>query len=184
MINLIPKEEKKRMIRDFYLRVVALSFIALSVSFLIAFVAILPSYFISSARVNIVNAKLEMQKNEPAPIPEERTLAVIKDLNNKLNLIEKARENEFVVSKKVIDAIFFRKMSEVKITGIVYENDPKNISSKGRKINIEGSAPSREVLLLFRQALEDDPVFKQVNLPISNFVKGSDIKFSLSLISS
>ena len=76
--------------------------------------------------------------------------------------------------------IILKKMSNIKITDISYENDPL----KGRKVSIEGNAPSREILLLFRRALEDDVLFKQVDLPISNFVKGSDIKFYLNLIPS
>jgi len=69
-------------------------------------------------------------------------------------------------------------MFNIKITDISYENDSLN----GKKISIQGTAPSREVLLSFRQAFENDNTFKQVDLPISNFVKGSNIQFYLSLI--
>ena len=62
----------------------------------------------------------------------------------------------------------------------MYEND----ATKGKKVTVLGIAPSRELLLLFRRALEDDVAFKKVDLPISNFVKGSNIEFSLSLIPS
>ncbi len=182
MINLIPNQEKREMIKGFYYRLIVLFLVIASVSFLIAFVIILPSYFLSSIKVNLVNAKLEIQKSEPVPLPEEQTLAVIKDLSNKLTLIENARSDEFTISKKVINAIVFKKMPNIKITGISYEGDSKNNSPQSKKISIQGIAPSREVLLLFRQALEDSTFFKQVDLPISNFIKGSDIQFFLSLI--
>ena len=70
-----------------------------------------------------------------------------------------------------------KKMPEIKIDSIYYGNTPK-----GREIRINGSAPSREKLLIFRLALENDPSFSRVDLPISNFVKGSDIKFFLTLV--
>src|SRR3989344_5493752 len=150
MINLIPKEEKKKMVRNFYYKLVILFLLTLGASFLILFMAILPSYFLSSVKDNIVNEKLQIQKSESIPLPDQQTLAMIKDLNNKLDLIENVK------------------------------NDPL----QGKKISIQGTAPSREILLLFRQALEDGTTFKQVDLPISNFVKGSNIQFSLSLLPS
>ena len=71
-------------------------------------------------------------------------------------------------------------MSSIKITEILYQNDPQT----GERINISGKAPNREVLLLFRRILEDNTAFSKVDLPISNFVKGSNIKFYLNLIPS
>lgn len=184
MINLIPKEEKKKITKGFYYRIVVLFLVVGSASFFVAFVAILPSYFLSSVKDSLINTKLEIQKNEPVPLPEAQTVATIKDLNDKLTLIEKKENKEFVVSQKVINAVILKKMPSIKITDISYQNSPSNDPAQGGKISIQGTAPSREVLLLFRQALEDDTTFKSVNLPISNFVKGSDIQFYLSLIPS
>ncbi len=182
MINLIPNKEKKEIAKSFYYRLVVLLLVMLGVSFFVAFIAILPSYFLSSTKSSIVDAKLEMQKNEPVLLPEEKTLAMIKDLNSKLSLIEKNENNTFTVSNKVINAIILKKMSSIKITDISYEDSFPSGSLQGKKISIQGTAPSREVLLLFRKALEDDSNFKSVNLPISNFVKGSNIQFYLSLM--
>ena len=63
MINLITIEEEKRMYRDFYFRVVAVAFFMLGVSLLIASIAILPSYFISSVEKNSIDEKLNIQKH-------------------------------------------------------------------------------------------------------------------------
>ena len=178
MINLIPNAEKKETIKDFYYRLVVLFFIMAGISFLIAFVAILPSYFLSSTKNRIVNTKLEMQKSEPVPVLNSQTLVVIKDLNTKLTLIEKTQNSKFTILKEIINAIVLKKMSNIKITDISYKND----LLKGKQISIQGNAPSREVLLLFRQKLEDDTTFKSVDLPISNFIKGSNIQFYLNLI--
>lgn len=180
MINLIPNQEKKEMTKAFYYRVVVLFLITIGASFLVLFVAILPAYFLSYSKKIIVNKKLEVQKNEPVPLIDQETLSVIKELDNKLDLIENAENNKFTVSQKVVNAIILKKMQSIKITDIFYEND----LNKGKKISIQGIAPSREALLSFRLALESDTLFKQVNLPISNFIKGSNIKFYLSLVPS
>ncbi len=186
MINLIPNEEKKKKIRGLYYRLLVLFFVICAFSIFIVFVSILPSYFLSSAKDRIVNEKLETQKNEPVPVPDQQTLDVIKDLDGRLSLIENAEKSKFIVSEKVINAIIVKKMPNIQITDISYQNsiakDQKSGSASGKKISIQGNAPSREALLLFRKALEDSSAFKGVDLPISNFVKGSNIQFYLSLI--
>ena len=168
------------MTRGFYYRFAVLFLFMVSFAVLIAFVAVLPSYFLSSAKSRIADMKLVAQKNEPVPIPDQETLAIIKDLDAKLNLLEQDEQNKFVVSEQVVNAVILRKLPGIKIANIVYENDV----AKGKKIIIQGNASSREVLLAFRRALENDVAFKTVDLPISNFVKGSNIKFYLSLIPS
>lgn len=180
MINLIPKEEKKKKFKSFYYRLVVVYLLSLSVCVLTGIIVLIPSYFIVFVKENSVDKKLEAQKKEPVPLPDQETLSLIKDLDRKLTLIERTESNKFDVSKKVIDAIIARKMPEIKISSISYENDPQ----KGKKVRVQGSAPSREILLLFRLSLESDVAFSQVDLPISNFVKGSNINFYISLIPS
>lgn len=177
MINLIPRQEKKRMNKDFFFRLLIVFFLALGLSIVVSSVSILPSYFISSVKKNFTNTKLLAQKNEPVPLVDQEVLTVIKSINSKLDLIENAEKNKFVISERVINSIIFKKMPDIKITKISYGND----ASKGKKIDITGVAPSRERLLLFRLALEGDTLFKTVDLPISNFIRGSDIQFYLSL---
>lgn len=178
MINLIPIEKKKKILTDFYSRLIVVLFISLGISVFIASTVILPSYFISSVKKNIINQKLELQKQEQIPKLDEKTLLTLNSLNTKLNLVEKSIDNKYLVSQKIITEVVSRKIPGISITHIFYENS----STNGRRISITGTAVSREKLLLFRQGLEDYSVFKSVDLPISNFVKGSNIKFNLNLV--
>lgn len=177
MVNLIPKEEKKKMIGDFRLRIVVLFLFMFGFCILVGLVTLLPSYFISSTKYSLSQTKLETQKLDPSHMSEE--LAIIQDINKKLDLIENSEKNRFTPSSDVIDAILLKKRPDIKITEISYENDVQ-----GKKIGVTGTAPSREVLLLFRLDLESSSSFKTVDLPISNFVKGSNIQFYLNLIPS
>ena len=179
MINLIPNEEKKKMVKDFYLRLLVVFFLVLSFSVLIAFVSILPSYFSSSIKKSLASQKLATENNSPTPNTDKDTLSAIANLNSKLTLIENAEKNKYDVSKKVIDEVIAHKMPDIKIDEIFYQND-----STGKNIRVRGIASSRERLLLFSQALQNDPAFKSVDLPISNFVKGTDISFFLNIIPS
>lgn len=178
MINLIPNEEKKKKVKDFYFRLAVVVLALFACAMTIATVAIMPAYFLSSVKKNLYNTKLETEKKEVVALFDQQTLDVVNDLKNKLNLTESAQNNKYVVSKQVINQILLKKMPDIKLYGITYDND----STLGRTINISGVAVSRERLLLFKRALEDDVAFKQVDLPISNFIKGTNISFSITLI--
>jgi Tfp pilus assembly protein PilN len=180
MINLIPIEEKKRKVKDFYFRLAVVFFAMLGFCAFVASASLLPAYFISVASKNLAIARIEAQKREPVPSVDQGALATMENASNKMDLIEKAEKNKYLVSQKIINEILLLKMSDIKINRISYDYS----SVGGKEVKITGLAPSREELLLFRRALEDSPAFKNVDLPISNFVKGSDIEFYLSLIPS
>ena len=96
-----------------------------------------------------------------------------------LPVIKRYFNLDLKVTHHSLDLFKVKKGLGIKINRIFFEND----SLEGRKVNINGVAQDREKLLLFRKALEDDILFKYVDLPISNFVKGSNIEFNLNLIS-
>lgn len=177
MINLIPNKEKKVMVKDFYYRLVVVVLLMLSLVVFIASIVLLPSYFASSAKKGISDKILDLELIEEINATGQQTLLDVSALDNKLSLFEKSKKDKFVVSERVINEILLNKISNIKITQISFEDSEAN----GKQISIRGIAPSRERLTLFRRALEDNPLFKKIDLPISNFVKGSNIQFFLSL---
>ncbi|MBY0376466.1 hypothetical protein K2P96_00635 [Patescibacteria group bacterium] len=178
MINLIPNQEKKRKVKDFYFRLVVVSFFILGLCSLVACVALLPSYFLSTVKKNLVSSKLDTQQKQPIPPAGQNTLATVADVASKLNLIETTEKTNYLVSEKVINEIVLHKMPDIKITEFSYENN----TTSGKKVVVHGIAPSRERLLIFRKSLEDDAAFKKVDLPIQNFVKGSNITFYINIV--
>jgi hypothetical protein len=178
MINLIPNQEKKKKVKDFYFRFAAVFVAVLGFCAAVGAAALLPTYFLVSLELTVAEEKLSAQQNEPPTQTDQNLAARVHDLDRRLGLVENAEKNAYLVSQKVISEIVSRKMPDILITKFIYENN----GALGRKITIFGEAPSRERLQLFRLALEGDVSFKEVELPISNFVKGSDIQFSLSLI--
>ncbi len=178
MINLTPNKEKKKMIKDFYLRLVVVFIMMLGVSVVISSFALIPSYLFSIVKKRFSEEKLVVQKNIPLPEFDQQTLALIGDLNSKLNLIENSKKDKFLVSDRVINKILSKKMTDIKINKFSYKFDTVN----GKIIGVQGTAPSRERLLLFKTALEEDSSFTKVDLPISNFIRGSNIQFNLNLV--
>jgi Tfp pilus assembly protein PilN len=177
MINLIPNEEKKKMAHSFYFRLAILLILMLSFAISFAALALVPSYIISEAKEKLIEEKLNSQKSEPVPVLDQATSAAIQDLDMKLGLVEGLQSKTFLVSRDIINEILNSQVPNIKITTLFYDSGGVG----GKKINISGTANSRETLLLFRRSLESNPAFKSVNLPIENFVKGSDIQFSLNV---
>jgi len=177
MINLIPKEEKRKMKVDFYFRIATLFLITLDCCAFIAFIALLPSYFLSSVKENLANSKISAQNDEPVPTVGEQSLSIAKGVNSKISLVETAEKNQFLLSTKIINTVIFKKGPNIKINRISYDNS----TNQGKKVTINGTASSREALLFFRDTLASDPNVKNVNLPVSNFVKGTDIDFNITL---
>ena len=179
MINLIPNEEKKRMTLDFNNRLWVLFLLVMNFSILVACISIVPAYIFSVDKNAAVKKNLDYQNAHPLDSGQQQSLDTVKALNNKLLLIKNAEESKILISQRVVNAILLNKDPKIKITQIDYtESDPV----QGKKISISGTAPTREDLLAFRQTLEENTsAFKKVDLPISNFVKESDLQFSLSL---
>ena len=177
MINLIPNKDKKVMIIDFYIRFISTMFFVLGFGGLIACVSLVPAFVLSIEKKSSVDMKLKTQTEEVMPEIDQQALGAINDLNSKMDIIEKAKKGNYEISQKVIKAILLKKINGIQITQIAYKSDALGIKS----VNVNGKASSREQLLSFRQSFESDKAFSKVVLPISNFVKGSNIQFSLSL---
>lgn len=180
MINLIPNQEKKKMATDFYFRISVMFFTVLGLAIIIGSFALLPSYYISSVKQGLIKQRLELQSYMPLPPSSQNVLDVARELNAKFKIIEDANKDQFVVSERVVEKIVSKKIPGIKITQISYKIDAFGEKS----ISIRGSATSRDTLLGFSQSFDRDTDFKKVDLPISNFIKGSDIQFFISLIPS
>lgn len=178
MINLIPTEEKKEIRNDFLGRFLSIFFIMVSIVLLITSITMLPSLIFSYGKKGSIDKKVEFQKNEIMPAIDKEAQTAILDLNNRLGSIEKSMNDKYIFSQNIVTEIVSKKTSGIKVSGIFYEND----KLKGKTIVVNGIAISREQLLLFRRSFEDSGAFRSVDLPISNFVKGHDIEFSLNLI--
>jgi Tfp pilus assembly protein PilN len=179
IVNLITTDGEKKVVKSFYFRLAIVFFLMLSIATFIALIVILPAYFLALNKKNTADDKLsEIEKNWLTQTVDKKDLKTTRNLIDKLNSLEDYRRHKYVISKEVISRIISKKNTGTKITNIFYDN-----SQQTKKISIEGLSDSRQQLLVFRRALEKDAAFKSVDLPISNFVKGSNISFRLNLIS-
>jgi len=178
MINLISIQKRKKMRKEFFMRFATVVFVMLGVSFFIAAIALLPAYFSANIKLNITKENLKKFQADLLSPEELIVLETVDSLDKKLKLINNSAGSNYIVSERVIDSVILRKTNAIKINRIDY----KSAFSGEREILVLGGADSRDSLLDFRIRLERDPNWEKVDLPVSNFVKGSNIKFSLTLI--
>lgn len=177
MINLIPSQEKKKIQKDFYLRFFILVFLVISFAVAISMVLLSPSLFYSSIQKNIVKDQIDNLKNNNVTGINPEYAKTIQDVNDKLKKVNDFRGYKFLISENIINEVIKSKTSGIRITEINYSFD----ENKGKVLQLRGDALTRENLLFYKNSLEKNPNFKSIDLPISNFIKPTNLQFNLMI---
>lgn len=176
MANLLPLTEKKNIRREYRARIGIVFLLLLSTLIIIATISLIPLYISSSYKLNDILAQIEDEKqNSFREDDKQDPIKITQDANAKLLVLRK-KDSILPLSSELTTIIVGYKPSDVKIDAILYDRG----LSDG-KITLNGIARNRETLLSFLKSLERESMFKKVNLPISSFVKETDIKFSIRI---
>jgi len=168
MINLLPPEQKKELLEETSLKLTLILGI-LFLSFLLSLFLILFSVKISIFR------DLEVQK----AFLEEREKII--SLNQ--NFEKEIKESNLSLSN--LDSFYRGKINLIqileKISGILPPGTYlTNLNFNLFQISLSGFSPTREILLSFKENLESEKEFSEVYFPPENWVKPSDINFSVT----
>lgn len=190
MINLLPQKQKKSLFQLLILRETEVAIVGAFVIVCILIVLLAPVYTILRNQTQTVNVGLEYIKNSESVTVDKNMNTVIDDINNKLSIFPKIFSNNYP-SQSIIIPLTKHRVEGILITGITYEKkitlvtDASTSKTSIIKPNIEvrGIAKNRLALLAFQKSLESDPGYSSVIVPISDFVKGKDITFSILITS-
>lgn len=175
MINLLPPEEKIALIREEQLKLVLILGIVF-LSALLSLILILFSIKIyisgqtNSEKIIFNQEEKKFKSAEFQKLQEEIILTnkTLSDLNsfyqNQINFTE-----------------ILEKISGILPSGVYLTT--LSLSSSGSGIldcSVSGFAPTREVLLDFKDNLESIEIFKEFYFPLTNLVKSTNIDFNLS----
>jgi hypothetical protein len=155
MINLLLKERKVSLNRMYYVRLATVFVFMMAVVVLLA-----------------VLAELAAVK-DTAKDPKDELSSIVADINKKLGVFASPAER-FVFSRDGLLPILGRKNDSILITNISYDG-----TGTAKKMTVNGVAKNREALLSFEGELKKEADFQGINVPISNFVQGSNISFSI-----
>lgn len=175
MLELLPNAQKKTLKKEYFLRLSVVALLFLLAAGILFLVALSPSYFLSVVKENVVNEEFDNSIKSKRVSKNENLRDAIKDSKEMISLLRPEEDQSLI--KSVILKIIDNKNSGISISGISI-----NYSKKGQyQVVITGISKNREFLKTFADSLKSDNDFSNIDLPISNFAKISDIDFSITL---
>lgn len=186
MINLLPPEVKKEILLERKKRVVLLNWILVLLFLVLLFFMM----FLMKFYLQIQTADLKVQLENNKQILERN---VNKEILNEINLFNLSFEklNAFYRQRIYISEIL-EKIAQILPDKVYLTNfsvSPnlvrKNANDAlnklvGFNVYVAGFSPTREELLQLKANIEKEKSFKEVLFPLTNWVKSTNIDFSLS----
>tara|TARA_B100000745_G_scaffold254646_1_gene177096 strand:+ start:1486 stop:2025 length:540 start_codon:yes stop_codon:yes gene_type:complete len=173
MINLVPEEAKKFVKIEYWSRLIVLFNIALSIVGVVAIVLLYPSYVLLDSQLSAYVSKFTETEEMQAEIEAlESELLAANDLVAQLkNSFESTTLSELI---EVLDEL--GQGINVNYFEIV------RVDREIKTIDVAGIASSRNSLSEYSKAVTDHPLFKEVNIPISNLAQGQNVSFQISVV--
>src|SRR3989344_3855940 len=175
MVNLLSIQEKKYLQWEYRCRLFVLVLKGIFVLAAIFIILLLPTRARLMFSERADDKRIEVLGAGQASSLEREVRAGVLDINQKLSIF--TFKPEWVFSGEVLQPILDHLGSGIKLDSIFMERSPSGVVAK-----LRGWAANRDKLLEFHRRLETVQGFVQVNLPISDFVKGRDIKFNLDIL--
>lgn len=175
MINIFPIEEKKKILAEYRLRLGGVVIFAFASLISASLVLLVPSYLLANLKHKTASSELSAIESKQGRRAQENDVNTeIKAVNSEINLFLKGTPNASSTPSRTISKILDIKSKAIKIQGFTYDASV----SQGRMI-IVGNASNRDTLSQFIEALKMEPTFTNVELPISSYVKSTNIDFSV-----
>ncbi len=175
MINLLPTAEKEKLLLEKKKRIVIILWI-LVLFFLTCSILILFSI------KTYIQAQVKSQQYLLLEVKKEGEQSEIQNLQEEISLINLSLARlDFFYRNKVYFCDILEKISqtlpqELYLTNLSVFPYSKE-ESKGIKISLSGFSPTTETLFEFKQNLEQEPSFKEISFPPSNWIELTDIDF-------
>lgn len=173
MTNLIPQTAKKKVVLEYWTRVVSVWIFILSGIFIISSILLIPVNFIINSQIELYSAPAEdagKDANEfnlstSVLIKSSNKAGLITDLENR-----KRFSNVFSLIESLVN------------NGITIESVALSREEDGlAPILITGKASTRQALADFREILLSNEEIETVFLPISNLTRDKDINFNVTV---
>lgn len=177
MLNIIPSEEKKKVLTEYRMRLAIVAVFAVATLVLSSLILLVPSYMLAVSKYNFVADELaRLEKKQSGAGQEKEVSAQIKEVNKKISLFLGDEKGANRTPSEVILGVIAAKEPAVKVQSILYDIKPDL-----ERLVLSGKANDRDSLARFVEMLKKDPYFSKVDLPIGSYVKSTNIDFTLVL---
>jgi hypothetical protein len=174
MINLLPPDYKRELVKEYRLRLVAVVLTLIASALSIGVLFTIPSFFVVYSQERLLKKEQQAQnfatKNDTTDI--ERALQAS---DRRVSLLE-SRYNRLILAD-ILGLILEKKNAGITLTSFQYEYGQGGIVT----LVLMGVAQTREGLVSFEHALEGEQKISSVQLPISDLAASVDIEFTMNL---
>lgn len=175
MINLLPQEKKDTLKNSIKKKSLSTLFVFLGILFLIFSALISPSVLLLNAKEKSLREILSRSEEERRKILKDTEMEIRK-YNQRANLYLQSKNFESVPD------FFIRKSIEAKPSNISLNNFSFSRDESIITLDASGLAENREALLSYVETLKILPNIKEVTVPISSFVKGENLEFTVRIV--
>jgi len=180
VINVLPEKEKKNRRKEYWMRFFTMLLNLIAIMGVVASLLLFPSYFLSLSKQNIIESSLEEFNKENSNLVNSNLDKITADINSKLGILNNGKEQD-LVGGKILGNILSSRTEGITFSQILFNEGTltkaKTISSP--TLEVHGVATNRDALRNFKVALDSNPNFSSVNLPISNFLEKTNLAFTI-----
>lgn len=174
MINLIPPEGKKVVQREYSMRVGTIAAFVCAFSLLVSAAALIPTY------VLLIEADKATAASEDKSVPEkvEHYTETVDALKASMMITSQlGKPVDTLQASKIISHLESALSPEIVLEGMHFSED-KNKAH----VEVLGTARSREALRQFVETLKKDVFFVDVQVPVSDLARDTDLIFTATII--
>ncbi len=173
MVNLLPKDAERTLRIEYYLRLIAVLFILLAVSFSIGAGLLMPSYLLAKNEADESDRYLRALE-ESADIRESTGATRLLSI-----LAERVRVLTDFTWEPLVPS-YMEDISNLAPQGVLVDKLIIRRTAAGDgEITLSGVSSTRSALLEYGRTLNEHTDFDGVSVPVSQLVSETDIPFSL-----
>ncbi len=179
MSNVLPPQEKRTLIRLYRTRVLVVALAGVVALAAAAMLLAVPSLLVLKSRAQSLLANSDRLAGFESTTVAHMLSETTADINARLAALPAASVTPSPVIAGLIDPVLRAQTAKIHITDIGYTRMPK---SKDAQVKITGIADDRDALLAFAAALGKSGAFTSVTVPLTNFIKDTDVPFTASAV--
>jgi Tfp pilus assembly protein PilN len=172
MINLIPPVARKNLVREYWARVITVWMFLAGTASLIILLLLLPTYVLIGVQISALK-QIVASSSEKSSSYDLSAAA----------LLEANRQAQLLVGTPELTpfSAYSSQLESLASGGVVLKEERFSRKGDGGTIQISGVASTRQSLADFRDSIEADDNFTNVDLPISSLIKDRDLLFSMQI---
>ena len=182
VINILPLAEKKILHREYWVRFFVVTLNLIAITSVVASLLLFPSYFLSKLKEKVVESRLESFNKENPSLNDDNIEKITSGINLKLEVLDREKPS-YQVSDSILKNVLNSRTSGIIFSQILFSKkmSPANDGKYSPVVEIHGIATNRDSLRNFKTALDNNPSFSDVYLPISDFLEKTNLPFTISI---